>query len=42
MHGGNEGLHVANALTMETLTKSEQGEEVRHATHATDLFEQLS
>ena len=34
-------MHGLNALTTETLTKSERGEEVYHANDANDLFEQL-
>ncbi len=34
-------MRVPNALTAETLTKSERGEEVSHAKDANDLFEQL-
>ena len=34
-------LRTPNALTAETLTKSERGEDVHTATDADDLFEQL-
>ena len=34
-------MRVPNALTVETLTKSERGEDVHHATDADDLFRQL-
>lgn len=34
-------MRVPNALTAETLEKSERGEEVHHAKDADDLFHQL-
>ena len=34
-------MRVPNALTAETLTKSERGEDVHHAKDANDLFGQL-
>lgn len=34
-------MRVPNALTAETLTKSERGEDVHHAMDADDLFSQL-
>lgn len=34
-------MSVPNALTAQTLEKSEQGEDVHHAKDADDLFEQL-
>jgi DNA-damage-inducible protein J len=34
-------MRVPNALTAETLEKSERGEDVYHAKNADDLFEQL-
>lgn len=34
-------MRVPNALTAETLTKSEQGKDVHHAKDADDLFKQL-
>lgn len=34
-------MHVPNALTAETLAKSERGEELQHARDADDLFDQL-
>lgn len=34
-------LHVPNALTAQTLARSEHGEDVYHAEDANDLFEQL-
>ncbi|MFA7242429.1 MAG: type II toxin-antitoxin system RelB/DinJ family antitoxin [Sulfuricellaceae bacterium] len=34
-------MRVPNRLTVETLAKSERGEDVHHATDAQDLFEQL-
>lgn len=34
-------LRVPNALTAQTLTKSECGEDVHHAKDAADLFDQL-
>ncbi len=34
-------MRVLNALTVETLTKSERGEDVYHAKDAKDLFRQL-
>lgn len=34
-------LRVPNKLTVQTLAKSERGEEVHHATNANDLFKQL-
>ena len=34
-------MSVPNALTIETLSKSERGEEVHHAKDADDLFRQL-
>ena len=34
-------MRVPNKLTVETLVKSERGEDVHHAKDATDLFEQL-
>lgn len=34
-------MRVPNKLTVETLGKSERGEDVHHAKDATDLFEQL-
>ena len=35
-------LHRPNALTAQTLAKSERGEDVHHAKNADDLFEQLA
>lgn len=34
-------MRVPNKLTIETLAKSERGEDVHHAEDAEDLFEQL-
>ncbi|MDP3037879.1 MAG: type II toxin-antitoxin system RelB/DinJ family antitoxin [Rhodocyclaceae bacterium] len=34
-------MRVPNKLTVETLAKSERGEDVHHAKDAKDLFEQL-
>ena len=34
-------MRVPNALTTETLAKSERGEDLHHAKDATDLFEQI-
>ena len=34
-------MHLPNALTAETLTKSERGEDLYHAKDANDLFKQL-
>lgn len=34
-------MRVPNKLTVETLAKSERGEDIHHAKDATDLFEQL-
>ena len=34
-------MNIPNKLTLETLAKSERGEEVHHAKDANDLFEQL-
>ncbi len=34
-------MRIPNKLTVETLSKSERGEEVHQAKDATDLFEQL-
>lgn len=34
-------MRVLNALTVETLAKSERGEDVHHAQNANDLFNQL-
>lgn len=34
-------MRVSNKLTIETLTKSERGEDVHHAKDAKDVFEQL-
>jgi DNA-damage-inducible protein J len=34
-------MHVPNALTAETLRKSERGEDIHHAKDANDLFQQL-
>lgn len=34
-------MRVPNKLTIETLTKSERGEDVHHAKDAKDVFEQL-
>lgn len=34
-------MRVPNALTAETLAKSERGEDIHHAKNANDLFSQL-